>query len=519
MTKLKSIISWMPCLLFLASMAACSDDSTSSGIALEGPDIDVDPVMVRFNDAQTATVSVSYEGKWRAELSDDSWCSIDKKEGTGNDVITVTATGGNRSELQVAKLTIRAVDHPLLLKTVQLVRSGENFYVDPLEMDYGLGDDMTQIVKVGCPGAWTAKLNDDCTWCTIDKTSGNGEDSIRITSHLSLNPANVADATLTITSNDNPEQSVTVKLTYQEKYLHGSLITLNKATKGKGINLIVTGDGFTEADMGKDGRWKDIMDRSLAAIFRFEPYASFREYFNVYAVTAVSETSEILNDTPSNTFYGVYYENGGNASGALNNQDFIIEHTPVKGQKIDLRNVTILMVINDDKHGGVASLGSPAMGIACVWETSDNPINLPENMFPTLLVHEFLGHAFAKFGDEYYVEGMRIPEEEVKKCKLEKQAYGYHQNVEFTDDPNQFDNPYWRQMIEMNYPGVDVIEGGIHYGAGVWRSSQNSMMNNQTLTPFFSPVQREIIYRKIHELAGLPYSFDEFIEWDKKNLN
>ena len=506
-------------MLFLASMAACSDDSTSSGIALEGPDIDVDPVMVRFNDAQTATVSVSYEGKWRAELSDDSWCSIDKKEGTGNDVITVTATGGNRSELQVAKLTIRAVDHPLLLKTVQLVRSGENFYVDPLEMDYGLGDDMTQIVKVGCPGAWTAKLSDDCTWCTIDKTSGNGVDSIRITSHLSLNPANVADATLTITSDDNPEQSATVKLTYQEKYLHGSLITLNKATKGKGINLIVTGDGFTEADMGKDGRWKDIMDRSLAAIFRFEPYASFRDYFNVYAVTAVSETSEILSDTPSNTFYGVYYENGGNPSGALNNQDFIIEHTPVKGQKIDLRNVTILMVINDDKHGGVASLGSPAMGIACVWETSDNPINLPENMFPTLLVHEFLGHAFAKFGDEYYVEGMRIPEEEVKKCKLEKQAYGYHQNVEFTDDPNQFDNPYWRQMIEMNYPGVDVIEGGIHYGAGVWRSSQNSMMNNQTLTPFFSPVQREIIYRKIHELAGLPYSFDEFIEWDKKNLN
>ena len=94
MTKLKGIISWMPCLLFLASMVACSDDSNGDGIALEGPDIDVDPVMVRFNDVQTATVSVSYEGKWRAELSDESWCSIDKKEGVGNEVIIVKTTGG-----------------------------------------------------------------------------------------------------------------------------------------------------------------------------------------------------------------------------------------------------------------------------------------------------------------------------------------------------------------------------------------------------------------------------------------
>lgn len=522
MKEKKSIISWLLCLLVLASMTACNDDAEGTGEELKGPDIQVSPVMIDFTDSQTATVSVSYPGHWKAELSEGcDWCTIDKENGEGDGLITVTLKEATSAELQSAKLIIRAVDSPILLKAVQLMRSGESFWVDPLVLEYGLGDDMTQTVKVSCTGAWTAKLSDDCTWCTLDKTSGNGEETLLLTSHMSLNPDNVKDATLTVTSANHPERSATIKVSYQEKYLHGSRITLNKATKGKGINLIVTGDGFTEADMAKGGRWEDIMNRSLAAIFRFEPYASFREYFNVYAVAAVSETNQFSNtDAPSNTFYRINFPGGGNPVGIMSNMDFLIDHTPVKEQNVDLKDVTVLMVLNVDKYAGIGSFGSPSIGMACVWETSDNPAvsSHPENMFPTLIAHEFLGHAFAFLADEYYTTGKRISEEDVQQYKLAKQSFGHWQNVEFTKDPTQFDNQYWRKMIDMKYPGVDVIEGGMYCNFGVWRSVDNAMMNDQVMSPFFNPVQREIIYRRIHKLAGLDYSFDAFIEWDKKNI-
>ena len=517
MKQLSSISFWVSCLLLLAGMTACNDDITGSGEDLKGPDIEVSPVMVSFNDTQTATVSVSYPGPWKAELSEGcTWCTIDKQSGEGDGEIVVTLNPNHSSELLTAKLTIRAVDSPILLKTVQLMCSGDNFYVDPLLVVYGLGDDMTQEVKVNCKGKWTAKLSDDCTWCTLDKTSGTGEETLYITSHMSLNPANVADAKLTITPESNPNQAVTIDVTYQEKYLHGSCITLNKATKGNGINLIVTGDAFTEADMGKGGRWEDVMNRSLEAIFRFEPYKSFREYFNVYAVTAVSDTRQFSNNTPSDTFYRIYYVNGGNPSMSMSNSDFCIEHTPAKD--VDLADLSILVVLNDDKYAGMASVGSPSVGLAAVWETGQNPIIKPENMFATIIAHEFLGHAFGHLADEYYTANEAITEEQIARYNTAKQASGHWQNVEFTDDPDKFFNIYWKQMLEMKYPGVDVIQGGMYCGIGVWRSSDNAMMNDQVLSPYFSPVQREIIYRRIHELAGIPYSFDNFVEWDKRNL-
>lgn len=520
MKKLRFINYWLSCLLFLTGIAACNDDNVNED-RFNSPDISISPVVIRFNENQTATVTVSYPGKWQAELSDTTWCAINKVRGEGEDEITVSLKTGHASEAQTAKLTIRAADHPLLLKTVQLIRAGEAFYADPLILSYGLGDDKTQVVKVGCAGAWTAKLSDGCTWCEIDKESGTGSDEIRITSRLSQNPADVRDASLTVSSAENPEMSATVNITFQEKYLHGSCVTLQKASKGKGINLIITGDGFTDADMGKGGRWEDIMNRSHSAIFNYEPYTSFREYFNVYAVTAVSETDEILSDQRSNTFYGIYYEQGINPVSSINHHDFVWENTPIDTNNVDLGEVTALIVVNDDKYAGIASLSASSfsLGIACVWETSDNPIIKPENMFPTLIAHEFLGHAFGKLADEYYADGVRITEEDKAAILNAKEHWGWWQNVEFSDDPNQFKNTYWSQMLQMKYPDVGIIEGANYCGLGVWRSSGKAMMNEQVLCPFFSPVQREIIYRKIHELAGLKYSFDEFIEWDKKNLN
>ena len=61
---------------------------------------------------------------------------------------------------------------------------------------------------------------------------------------------------------------------------------------------------------------------------------------------------------------------------------------------------------------------------------------------------------------------------------------------------------------------VDIFEGGYMHTRGVYRSEQNSCMNNNI--PYFSAISRESIVKRIKRYAGEPYSFEEFVSLDKK---
>lgn len=63
---------------------------------------------------------------------------------------------------------------------------------------------------------------------------------------------------------------------------------LQKATVGKGINIVLLGDGYSDRLIA-DGSYDEDMNKAMNAIFKDEPYATFRDYFNVYQVYAVSE--------------------------------------------------------------------------------------------------------------------------------------------------------------------------------------------------------------------------------------
>ncbi|KAA6331637.1 hypothetical protein EZS27_019770, partial [termite gut metagenome] len=67
----------------------------------------------------------------------------------------------------------------------------------------------------------------------------------------------------------------------------GNVITLQSASRGKGIDLVFMGDGFTDKDIAS-GKYNDYMHRAMEHFFSIEPIKSHRDYFNVYSITIVS---------------------------------------------------------------------------------------------------------------------------------------------------------------------------------------------------------------------------------------
>ena len=72
----------------------------------------------------------------------------------------------------------------------------------------------------------------------------------------------------------------------------------------------------------------------------------------------------------------------------------------------------------------------------------------------------------------------------------------------------------WRDFIfhEKYSEFVDIFEGGYMHTRGVYRSEQNSCMNNDI--PYFSTISRFEIYKRIMEYARQSWSLEDFIEHD-----
>ena len=59
---------------------------------------------------------------------------------------------------------------------------------------------------------------------------------------------------------------------------------------------------------------------------------------------------------------------------------------------------------------------------------------------------------------------------------------------------------------------VDIFEGAFMHTRGVYRSEQNSCMNNNI--PYYNTISREAIVKRIKKIAGETYVFADFVDND-----
>ena len=283
----------------------------------------------------------------------------------------------------------------------------------------------------------------------------------------------------------------------------GQVTKIHSATVGKGIDVVFVGDAFADKDQDLFNKYVEL---GKEAFFTEEPFRSTKDRFNIYRIGSVSKNGIITQEGGDTKFSAQFGQ--GTYVGGDNNlvNSFVKASIP----SVDLTKTIIFVIINKAKYAGTCHMFSNNQAVCYV------PLCRNENEYAQTLRHEGCGHGFGKLADEYFYDSMgRIPDDEVSELKKWKGfAYGFHENVDLTSDPNTI---LWSKFIsDSRYSGkVGVYEGGYTYPYGVYRPTDNSIMRYNT--GGFNAPSREAIYKKIMKFSegnAWTYDYETFVAFD-----
>lgn len=295
----------------------------------------------------------------------------------------------------------------------------------------------------------------------------------------------------------------------------GKVTSLQTATQGNGIDIVLMGDGYSDRLIA-DGTYDKVMNTAMEKLFAVEPYKSHRDHFNVYSVKAVSATEGY--EYGNTTFSGFFGD--GTLVGGDDQQVFNYAQKAISAERVNESLIVVMM--NSKAYAGTCYMYHASTQTGD-WGNGPSisyfPIGKDDEALAQVLHHEAGGHGFAKLADEYAYEDMgTIPASEVTTIKDQQANWGWWKNVDFTNDLSQI---RWSKFInDSRYAneGLGAYEGGLTYWSGVWRPTENSIMRYNT--GGFNAPSREAIYYRIHKLAygdSWEYDYEKFVEWDAIN--
>lgn len=304
---------------------------------------------------------------------------------------------------------------------------------------------------------------------------------------------------------------------YDTEYSDGEVMTLNTATKGPGIDIVFIGDGYDAKDIAK-GTFKQNTEDGFKHFFGIEPYSTYKDYFNVYAVVSKSDDSGIGTvNTVIDTKFGSYFtQNRIKAP----DPDKCFQWAKRADASMDLSKSLVIMLMNTSTYEGVTMMYGDGSAIACCPVSTDA---YPYD-FRGIIQHEAGGHGFGKLGDEYIYHNAFIQTcncndgcEHPKGDDATSTSYGvykskgWYKNLSMTADAKQV--PWAHLIYHKNYSDkVDMYEGGYMHTRGVYRSEATSCMNNNI--PYYSAISRQAIVERIKAYAGEAFDFDDFVAKD-----
>lgn len=291
----------------------------------------------------------------------------------------------------------------------------------------------------------------------------------------------------------------------------GQVHTLQTATKGAGINVVLMGDAFSDRLIA-DGTYESVMRSAANALFSEEPYKSFKDYFNVYYVDVVSKNEVYYGDSALDTWYG-----DGTSVGGDNDKVFEYAGNVLSDEQID--DALMIVMMNRDYYAGTCYMYSLDDGdYGRGPSVSYFPTSSDSATFDGLVSHEAGGHGFAKLADEYAYQSMGTVPQEVIEDRSAMFPYGWWRNADFTGDPALVK---WSQFIsDSRYEAENIgtYEGAFTYWTGAWRPTEDSIMNHNV--GGFNAPSRYAIWYRINKLAYGPEwqgTYEDFVEFDKPN--
>ena len=289
---------------------------------------------------------------------------------------------------------------------------------------------------------------------------------------------------------------------------------LQRATQGNGLPIVLMGDGFLDTDI-VNGTYDEVMNKAMENLFTEEPLKSLQSYFNVYSVMAVSRSNKF---DGYNTAFQCQME-GGMSTLITGNDENVIDYIQcVEG--IDVSETLTVVVLNSPLYAGTTYFGYYSENQVTELAIAYCPIiyNLENDSFRQVLVHEAVGHGFAKLEDEYsYEENGKMPSDEINDVKM-LQSYGWAQNVDFTQDENTI---LWSSFLNdsrYSSEGIGIYEGACTYMSGVYRPTEDSMMNTNTCG-FNAPSRKAIYDMVMRRGENRETTYEEFADFDSRNVS
>lgn len=257
------------------------------------------------------------------------------------------------------------------------------------------------------------------------------------------------------------------------------------------FNLVILGDGYTEEEMPL---FREQLDQHLNVQWSIEPFRTYRNYLNVYAVQTPSAESGVdcdpaREDQERDTALDMGFFNGCDPE-ALERLLTVDEEAAeaaadlVPGVSADNRQ--ILALANSGTYGG--------RGGATATASSGNALS-------ALISPHELGHSLGELQDEYPYY--------FRDTSLGRYTGGEPDSAHHTlmSSREMLDRreKWWRWLGEESEAGgtigaadPDGHEGGLYHSEGVWRPSEHSML--KSLGYYFDQVAQEVMVQRISGL-------------------
>ena len=305
----------------------------------------------------------------------------------------------------------------------------------------------------------------------------------------------------------------------QDMSQDGKVTPILKHKKGNGVPIVIMGDGFLDRDI-TSGKYREATNKAIDGLFSMHPMKALKDYFDVYEVNAVSY-NDYFTSTSSTAFSSRFTSF---TSTEIKGDDSKVKEYAKKAideKRID--DALIIVLINDNRYAGTCSMCMDSKesdipngnSIAYVPLSESNEEQM---MFSTVLCHEAIGHGFAKLADEYdNIIYEKIPDDE-KQDIINRQKAGGYRNVALDPDVTK---SYWADFAadsRYNSERLGCYEGGATYALGVYRPTENSIMNSDF--EGFNVAGRVQIYKRCMSIAfGNSWKYNEadFIAFDLEN--
>ena len=370
-------------------------------------------------------------------------------------------------------------------------------------------------IVLDAEGEWEVASMPD--WCELSQSSGNKKSEITLTVKAgSSTESREGDVVFRLKDKEYTHACHVSQYGYQ--YGEDEFLTLQTATKGSrgGINIVILGDGYDAKQIADGSYLKDIKEE-VEYFFGIEPYSTYRDYFNVYTAFPLSTETGVgtVNTIRYNKFNTTY--TGG--VGLKCDYDAVFDYA-LNAPTVNYNNLNqtlIIIVPNSTDYGGICQLWEDGSAIAfCPKSDYGYPFDSRG-----VMQHEAGGHGFGKLGDEYiyhndFIDFCKCVDCGHSDAVLVGKSLGWYDNLELTGKMHEVG---WSHLIfDPRYSDiVDIFEGGYMHSRGVFRSEQNSCMNNNI--PYYSTICRESIVKRIKRYAGERFDFEEFALLDKRTTD